>query len=320
MLMHIISPTPSHLRRSSALAMAEPNAGSLTPNISPLSRRWKPFIENDDLSCYSFYLPHDDSISSDGNVNASENDTPTAFTNAQLNGWFHALHPSNYKDEPTSSAWTDAIYKNQKLLRKTAWHTFDEECTCEYGYSDTWQPLVTSLKMQHVLKEITSTVVSKAVGLKNGELNSVNLNYYPQGGGVGFHADDEFLFDGLNRETRIISLSLCSTTASNNVDKDDCNDHNNNFGARTFQVKRKGKKHDSTINEIILRHGDLMTMEGMFQKYYLHSVWPGDSMQHVDHEQCQGERINLTWRTIVRHLDGSEECNGLVCPLSGKER
>ena len=28
---------------------------------------------------------------------------------------------------------------------------------------------------------------------------------------------------------------------------------------------------------------------------------------------CQGERINLTWRTIVKHLDGSDECRGMVC-------
>lgn len=38
--------------------------------------------------------------------------------------------------------------------------------------------------------------VEALCGLNEGELNSVNLNYYPRGGGVGFHADDEFLFDG----------------------------------------------------------------------------------------------------------------------------
>ena len=146
------------------------------------------------------------------------------------------------------------------------------------------------------------------------ELNCVNLNYYPEGGGVGFHADDEFLFDGLNRETRIISLSLCSPpNASDNAT--DGNNANNDWGARKFQVKRKGKKYASDIKEIVLRHGDLMSMEGMFQKHYLHSVWPGDSKGHLDHELCQGERINLTWRTLVCHLDGSAEFRGMVCPL-----
>lgn len=175
--------------------------------------------------------------------------------------------------------------------------------------------------MMHVLQEITSAV-SAIVGLDDSELNSVNLNYYPRGGGVAFHADDEFLFDGLNCETRIVSLSLCSTApagdVADNIDKDN---NTNNFGARKFQVKQKGKKYESSqVSEIILRHGDLMTMEGMFQKHYLHSVWPGDSKKYVDHELCRGERINLTWRTIVRHLDGSPECRGLMCPLSSQER
>ena len=63
-------------------------------------------------------------------------------------------------------------------------------------------------------------------------------------------------------------------------------------------------------------------MEGMFQKFYLHSVWPGDDVEnvHIDDDKCQGERINLTWRTIVRHLDGSDECRGLICPMSKKSK
>ena len=57
-------------------------------------------------------------------------------------------------------------------------------------------------------------------------------------------------------------------------------------------------------------------MEGLHQLFYEHSVWPGDSKQHVDDERTRGERINLTWRTIVQHLDGSEECRGMRCPLA----
>mmetsp|Transcript_46576 Transcript_46576/g.113454 ORF Transcript_46576/g.113454 Transcript_46576/m.113454 type:complete len:85 (+) Transcript_46576:642-896(+) len=80
-----------------------------------------------------------------------------------------------------------------------------------------------------------------------------------------------------------------------------------------------------------------MTMEGMFQKYFYHAAWPGDSKQFcvdedradkddgdygVDqHRHCrqpytEGERISLTWRLIVQHLDGSEdECRGKTCRL-----
>ncbi|KAL7536757.1 hypothetical protein ACHAXR_012476 [Thalassiosira sp. AJA248-18] len=285
-----------------------------TPVSSFGRRRWKPFIKNEELSCYSYYLPHnDDAVATNTTdvIDENSSSSPTGFTTSQLDEWFRKLHPSNYDDEPPGSAWTDATYKNQLLLRKTAWHTFDDECTCEYGYSDTWQPFIKSQKMINVLKDITCAV-SNVVGLDNNDgelLNSVNLNYYPRGGGVGWHADDEFLFDGLNRDTRIVSLSLCSPAV----------DNNDTYGARKFQVKRKGKKYESEeAHEIQLRHGDLMTMEGMFQKFYLHSVWPGDSKKYMDHELCRGERINLTWRTIVRHLDGSPECRGLMCPLSSK--
>ena len=65
-------------------------------------------------------------------------------------------------------------------------------------------------------------------------------------------------------------------------------------------------------------------MEEVFQKYYLDSVWPGDSKKRAadndDADLCQGERINLIWRTIVCHLDGSNDCRGLVCPLCSKRQ
>ena len=67
---------------------------------------------------------------------------------------------------------------------------------------------------------------------------------------------------------------------------------------------------------VLLGHCDLMTMEGLHQAYYLHSVWPGDSKEHTEHELTHGERINLTWRTIVCHLDGGDECKGMCCPLA----
>lgn len=273
----------------------------LTPQISPLREsRWKPFICNIELKSYSFYLEH--KLHDDGVQGCSGRESDNFFTTEQLDNWFRLLHPSQYVDEAEGGAWTGASYKGTALLRQTAWFTLDSACTCEYGYSDTWQPQIQSEKMSRVLRDITASV-SEAVGCDEYDFNSVNLNYYPKGGGVGFHADDEFLFDGLNRETRIVSLSLCGKSGG---------------GARKFEVKRKGKKYSSDVTDILLKHGDLMTMEGFFQKFYMHSVWPGDSKSHMDHPLCQGERINLTWRTIVKHLDGSDKCRGLVCPLSEK--
>ena len=98
-------------------------------------------------------------------------------------------------------------------------------------------------------------------------------------------------------------------------------------GRRLFQVRLKqcfrgggdaaaAASHCAADAELLLGHGDLMTMEGLHQLFYLHSVWPGDSKAHVGHELTRGERINLTWRSIVQHLDGSEECMGMRCPLA----
>lgn len=66
-------------------------------------------------------------------------------------------------------------------------------------------PGITNPAMRETLCQITRCVEA-ACGLQGcsaaqGGLNSVNLNYYPSGGGVGFHADDEFLFDGLRQHT-----------------------------------------------------------------------------------------------------------------------
>lgn len=286
---------------------------STASRISP--ERWQPFVVDDDLGCYSYYLPH--------------SSTDAVISSSRLDEWFTALHPNNYTSEPTGHAWTDASYENRVLSRNTAWSASlnnddsdGERCTCEYGYSDTWQPLIRSTKMLTVLRDITS-VIKTIVGGSGAEghdgFNSVNLNYYPMGGGVGYHADDEFLFDGLNQSIRIVSLSLCARNHDGGHD-----------GERLFQVKGKlnnetgnGEvrcEEGGTISEITLKHGDIVTMEGMFQKFYLHSVWPGDDVEnvHIDDDRCQGERINLTWRTIVRHLDGSDECRGLICPMSKK--
>lgn len=300
-------------------------AGSLsigsTPKISPIpSARWNTFVDDPERQSRSFILPH--SLESGSGYVAAAQGEPgdpdgggPAFSNIQLDAWFQSLHPSSYRNDPADEAWTKSFYRGRPLLRETAWYVLGEACRCEYGYSDTWQPIIRSRRMAAVLDEITREVTT-AVGLRSGELNCVNLNYYPAGGGVGWHADDEFLFDGLRREARIVSLSLCGTSWRREDGGGDGSDSiGRNWGVRKFQVRRKGKKNADDVREILLGHGDLMTMEGLFQKYYLHSVWPGDSKNVSDHPLCQGERINLTWRTIVRHLDGSRQCRGMRCPL-----
>ena len=303
----------------------------LVPETSPVSG-WTPLIEQTDLQSYSYLLPFETPGDLVGGVNNNNNNNNNSWiSESQLDRWWEALHPSQYEETAQSedvciqskhcAAWTDAYYKGERLLRKTAWVSLPPDCTCEYGYSDTWQTQATDPNMLAVVQEMTS-IVQRVTGCSS--FNSCNLNYYPQGGGVGWHADDEFLFDGRRRHTCIVSLSLCcksGRTASR--------DH----GARQFMIQPQtdheenvqGKYTEDDIKTVILRHGDLLTMEGKFQNFYFHSVWPGDSQEYSTARSegkegppfTQGERINLTWRTIVQHLNGSEEeCRGKTCPLS----
>jgi len=258
---------------------------------SPYSSHWTSFVVDEARESASYLWKY------------TAEESP--LSKQELDRWFDNLHPSKIPQ-----AWTEAHYKGEKLLRKTAWTVLDRDCQCEYGYSDTWQPIATDSSLQMIVREMTKHIV-EITG--DTSLNCCNLNYYPAGGGVGYHADDEFLFDSLRRPTRIISMSLCS----------------NEKVVRKFQVRRQQEtdeddlelqndaarlQDDDSVYETLLGHGDIMTMEGMFQRHYFHSIWPGDSKDFQNHPWSQGERINLTWRTIVQHLDGSEECRGKTCP------
>uniref|UniRef100_A0A7S0A2R0 Fe2OG dioxygenase domain-containing protein n=1 Tax=Pyrodinium bahamense TaxID=73915 RepID=A0A7S0A2R0_9DINO len=100
------------------------------------------------------------------------------------------------------------------------------------------------------------------------------MNLYEDGQhSVGWHADNESLFQGKVRDCRIISLSLGQT--------------------RKFELKCKG----GGFHRMFLSDGDLCTMEGLTQKYYQHRV-PKEGGGKV------GARINLTWRWVVEHTAG----------------
>lgn len=135
------------------------------------------------------------------------------------------------------------------------------------------------------LAEIRRTCVEIA-GLPQ-QPNSCNINLYRDGNdSVGWHTDDEQLFEGEYNDICILSLSLGST--------------------RTFQIKRKGDTsvaRNEGTDSFVMCHGDLCTMEGRFQRHYLHAVNKEPDVIEP--------RINLTWRFITKHNqeDG--------CPLDG---
>lgn len=166
-----------------------------------------------------------------------------------------------------------------QIPRKTCWMV-KAGCDCKYRYGGIE---VAPQKFPSWMNELMELVL-KPCGLSQKDWpNSCNLNLYEDGGmTVGWHADDEKLFQGRFRDCRIISLSLGAT--------------------RKFELRLNWpEEEEAQITRLTLRGGDLLTMEGMTQKHFQH---------RVPREGTKEPRINLTWRWVKKHLPG--------CPSGGR--
>ena len=148
---------------------------------------------------------------------------------------------------------------------QTCWLTIGT-CNCQYMHSGrkflatVFTPCVQKLGEQ----------IAGIVGHPKG-FNSCNANLYENGmHALGMHSDDEHLFGRIDEPKLIVSFSLGAT--------------------RDFNIFVK--KEDQTFS-IKLINGEIITMEGLFQKECTHGV-PAQSA--VD-----GPRINLTYRNIINH-------------------
>jgi alkylated DNA repair dioxygenase AlkB len=151
--------------------------------------------------------------------------------------------------------------------RRVAWFVSQDFADCPYRYSDQeYRATVYPPFMEELRNEIC-----RLCGIPPEEYpNSCNVNVYDDHEGeVGWHSDDEVYFQGVAYDTRIISFSLGS--------------------ARDFRWRLQGTS--ETLGAVALGDGDVMTMEGLFQKHYKHSVPRSDV-------PC-GKRINFTFRWIV---------------------
>ncbi|CAK0850491.1 unnamed protein product [Prorocentrum cordatum] len=166
------------------------------------------------------------------------------------------------------------------LPRKTDWMTA-EGCRCAYRYGGVE---VGPTEFPGWMAEVMETVMPLCGIRGQGRWpNCCNLNLYEDGGmSVGWHADDEELFQGKVGDCPIISFSLGHT--------------------RTFELQVLGAQGDGEQPlRIPLHSGDVLTMEGLVQKHYQH---------RVPREKAQGARINFTWRWIRQHQ--------ARCPLGRK--
>jgi len=169
--------------------------------------------------------------------------------------------------------WSDPSVTLRSIPRLVCWFT-SEGCSCEYKYSGVISKAVSSPRW---LGEIAK-VVMKVLGFDKTlqPPTCCNINLYRNGSDcVGWHADDESLFGGLKGNSIIMSLSLGQT--------------------RSFQIRLKnhGGVNPNPVLTTVLEHGDIITMEGYFQRFYEHRLPP-----EPNNEQ---PRINLTFRWLVKH-------------------
>lgn len=183
------------------------------------------------------------------------------------------LRPRFFDLVREGTEWLQPTGRWGPLPLRTAWMCA-LPCTCRYRYGGAE---VSPLPFTDWMLEIMASCM-RLCGLASHEWpNSCNLNLYMDGEhSVGWHADDEALFQGKHQDCRIISLSLGQT--------------------RRFEL-RCGKD----FHCLELKDGDLCTMEGLTQKYYRHRV-PKVQGPKI------GPRINLTWRWIVQHSKLCPSC------------
>lgn len=208
-----------------------------------------------------------------------------SFCFVKRNRWPLALLQQEYELLRSKVQWHVLRNRSEDLVtRSTAWFVAPG-CACPYAYGST---MVEPKQKPEWLREIEARVLEEGCGLPKEEWpNSVNLNLYEtEEQNVGWHADDEGLFRGCERDCCIISAS---------------------WGAvRNFQVALKDRCHTSgrlsifrsSVRSIALMPGDLCSMEGLFQRHYSHQLAKG--LPHPGGEP-KIMRINLTWRHIVSH-------------------
>eukprot|EP00928_Gymnodinium_smaydae_P031746 TRINITY_DN23204_c0_g2_i1.p1 TRINITY_DN23204_c0_g2~~TRINITY_DN23204_c0_g2_i1.p1 ORF type:complete len:499 (-),score=76.45 TRINITY_DN23204_c0_g2_i1:69-1565(-) len=180
---------------------------------------------------------------------------------------------SFFKQARDDSTWFQPTGASGPIPRKTAWMVAGN-CNCAYRYgSIEVQPQRYPPWMVALMEWIMPCC---GINSSMEWPNSCNLNLYEDGGmSVGWHADDEQLFQGKFRDCKIISLSFGAT--------------------RSFEVRLNwcdASKETPSI-KLDLADGDLCTMEGMVQKHAQHRIPRED--------QVSGPRINLTWRWVIKH-------------------
>jgi len=167
--------------------------------------------------------------------------------------------------------WLQPSGPNGVFPRKTAW-LVKKGCQCTYRYGGVDVP---HREYPRWMYDVMRVVMPMCGVPQEAWPDACNVNLYTDGNNmVGWHSDDERLFQGKFQDVQIISLSLGQ--------------------ARKFELRiNHPDKNEKRLSVIRAGDGDLITMEGMTQKHFQHRV-----PREVD---VDAPRINLTWRYILMH-------------------
>lgn len=217
----------------------------LISEIAPPSLQWNYVLKDDSRRSYAAYMS-------------------CPFTPEQCTKFF--------EDTRSGVEWKQPEGPQGPIPRKTAWMV-SKGCCCTYRYGSIE---VEPQEFPPWMVELMQSVMPLC-GFPTQDMwpTSCNLNLYEDGGmSVGWHSDDESLFQGKFRDVRILSLSLGV--------------------ARRFELRANWPGDgERPLRPLMLGNGDLCTMEGMTQKHFQHRV-PKEN-------NVQGPRINLTWRWVLKH-------------------
>ncbi|CAE8613946.1 unnamed protein product [Polarella glacialis] len=201
--------------------------------------------------------------------------------------------------------WVELARDNGVVKRSTCWYV-RAGCSCTYTYSSERVGMPSAEESEDsrfldLMEELTEEVFKAARPdwLEEDWPNSANLNLYSDGQqAVGWHADDESLFLGREHDCLIVSLSLGATRE---------------FWLAPQRGTIVGPPRPDTgaINWMHLEDGDLMTMEGLCQKHYVHCV---------PSKRKSGPRVNVTWRWIREHKRHCPLGEGVTGRSFGRKR
>mmetsp|Transcript_42565 Transcript_42565/g.97605 ORF Transcript_42565/g.97605 Transcript_42565/m.97605 type:complete len:373 (+) Transcript_42565:77-1195(+) len=249
-----------HCLRQGLWGGPEPPLGKLPlPTVAVKGKQWNPnwsnVLEDEERRSFCAFCPK-------------------AIDERKAWEWFEQLY--NYL--PWADLRDTKYQETGRTMPRRTVFVVDHGCSCVYGYSGVKVP---PMEEPEFVAEIRKQC-AKMAGYSDTEMpNACNINLYRDGqDSVGWHTDNEALFDAEACDATILSLSLGAT--------------------RNFCVKKQEKWAPNGVGKpssFAVAHGDLCTMEGKFQKYYLHAVPKEPSVK--------GPRINLTWRWITRHNKAS---------------